>query len=67
MCFLDAEVMKGLWAKKQAKIKRNLSEPAQKSDQVNEKPVLEMNKAARRSEPESNQVNLNQNLDFTIP
>ncbi|CAL0325373.1 unnamed protein product [Lupinus luteus] len=49
------EVMKGLWAKKQAKMKKNLPEPAHKSDQVREKPILEMDKALRRSEPETNQ------------
>ncbi|KAF1875539.1 hypothetical protein Lal_00006167 [Lupinus albus] len=49
------EVMKGLWAKKQAKMKKKLPEPAHKLDQVREKPVLEMDKAARRSEPEENQ------------
>ncbi|XP_019463862.1 PREDICTED: uncharacterized protein LOC109362492 isoform X2 [Lupinus angustifolius] len=38
------EVMKGLWAKKQAKLKKNLPEP-----------VLEMDEVARRSEPETNQ------------
>ncbi|XP_019463864.1 PREDICTED: uncharacterized protein LOC109362492 isoform X3 [Lupinus angustifolius] len=36
------EVMKGLWAKKQAKLKKNLPEPAHKTDQVREKPVLEI-------------------------
>ncbi|OIW00343.1 hypothetical protein TanjilG_27594 [Lupinus angustifolius] len=49
------EVMKGLWAKKQAKLKKNLPEPAHKTDQVREKPVLEMDEVARRSEPETNQ------------
>ncbi|XP_027331904.1 uncharacterized protein LOC113847180 [Abrus precatorius] len=45
------EVMKGLWAKKQAKMKRNLSEPAQKLNQMKER----TDKAARRFEPEDNQ------------
>lgn len=45
------EVMKGLWAKKQAKMKKNLSESAQKPNLMKEK----MDKAARRSEPEDNQ------------
>ncbi|XP_061338637.1 uncharacterized protein LOC133285437 [Gastrolobium bilobum] len=49
------EVMKGLWAKKQAKMKRNLSESAQNSDQSKEKPELETDKTARRSKPEDNQ------------
>ncbi|KAI4336103.1 hypothetical protein L6164_014673 [Bauhinia variegata] len=51
------EVMKGLWAKKQAKMKKNLSESAQKPDLMKEKPGLEKDKAARRTEPEDNQVN----------
>ncbi|KAK7291651.1 hypothetical protein RIF29_06964 [Crotalaria pallida] len=50
------EVMKGLWAKKQAKMKKNLPESAQKLDQVKEKSVLEMDKASRRSEPEDNKA-----------
>ncbi|KAK7330454.1 hypothetical protein VNO77_24648 [Canavalia gladiata] len=45
------EVMKGLWAKKQAKMKRNLSEPAQQLNQMKEK----MDKAARRFEAEDSQ------------
>ncbi|XP_019456707.1 PREDICTED: uncharacterized protein LOC109357292 isoform X2 [Lupinus angustifolius] len=49
------EVMKGMWAKKQAKMKKNLPESALKSDQVKEKSLLEMDKAARRIEPEDNQ------------
>ncbi|KAE9601447.1 hypothetical protein Lal_00024058 [Lupinus albus] len=43
------EVMKGIWAKKQAKMNKNLLESAHK-----EKPVLEMYKASRKSEPEDN-------------
>ncbi|KAE9602615.1 hypothetical protein Lal_00050101 [Lupinus albus] len=35
------EVMKGMWAKKQAKMKKNLPESAHKSDQVKEKSVLD--------------------------
>ncbi|XP_020227725.1 uncharacterized protein LOC109808935 [Cajanus cajan] len=45
------EVMKGLWAKKQAKMKRNLSESAQKPNLMKER----TDKAARRTEPEDNQ------------
>lgn len=59
MFFLGSEVTKGLWAKKQAKMKRSLSEPAHKSNQMKEK----MDKAARRSEPED-KVNLNQKFVF---
>ena len=62
MCFFGSEVMKGLWAKKQAKMKRNLSESAHKSDQVKLKPGFEMDKAGRRLESEDKQVNLSQNL-----
>lgn len=60
MLFLDTEVMKGLLAKKQAKMKRNESESAPK---INQKKEM-MDKPARRSEPEENQVNLNKDLDF---
>ncbi|KAL2321875.1 hypothetical protein Fmac_026254 [Flemingia macrophylla] len=45
------EVMKGLWAKKQAKMKRNVSESAQKPNLMKER----TDKAARRSEPEDSQ------------
>ncbi|KAK7389035.1 hypothetical protein VNO78_23866 [Psophocarpus tetragonolobus] len=45
------DVMKGLWAKKQAKMKRNLSEPAQKPNLMRES----TDKAERRSEMEDNQ------------
>ena len=45
------EVMKGLWAKKQAKMKRNLSDSAQKPNLMKER----TDKSARRSEPEDNQ------------
>ncbi|TKY55168.1 hypothetical protein E2542_SST19582 [Spatholobus suberectus] len=45
------KVMKGLWAKKQAKMKRNLSESAQKPNLMKER----TDKAARTSEPEDNQ------------
>lgn len=61
MPFLS-EVMKGLWAKKQAKLKRNLPESAQKPNLTKER----TDKSARRSEPEDNLVNLNQSLDFTV-
>ncbi|BAT76122.1 hypothetical protein LR48_Vigan01g239300 [Vigna angularis] len=44
------EVMKGLWAKKQAKLKRNLPESAQKPNLTKER----TDKSARRSEPEDN-------------
>jgi len=54
--------MKGRWAKKQAKLKRNLSESAQKPNLAKER----TDKSARRSEPEDNLVNLNQSLDFTV-
>ncbi|KAL5186253.1 hypothetical protein HKD37_05G012151 [Glycine soja] len=45
------EVMKGLWEKKQAKMKRNLSESAQKPNLMKER----TDKSTRRSEPEDNQ------------
>ena len=45
------EVMKGLWAKKQAKMKRNLSDSAQKPNLMKER----TDKSTRRSEPEDNQ------------
>jgi len=54
--------MKGLWAKKQAKLKRNSPESAQKPNLMKER----TDKSARRSEPEDNLVNLNQTLDFTV-
>ncbi|OIW17717.1 hypothetical protein TanjilG_29067 [Lupinus angustifolius] len=53
------EVMKGIWAKKQAKMNKNLPESARNSDQVKGKPVLEMYKASRRSEPEDKQETKN--------
>ena len=56
------EVMKGLWAKKQAKMKRNLSDSAQKPNLMKER----TDKSARGSEPEDNQVNLNKSLVFTV-
>ncbi|KAH1248743.1 hypothetical protein GmHk_05G012278 [Glycine max] len=56
------EVMKGLWEKKQAKMKRNLSESAQKPNLMKER----TDKSTRRSEPEDNQVNLNQSLVYTV-
>lgn len=57
-----SEVMKGLWAKKQAKMKRNLSDSAQKPNLMKER----TDKSARGSEPEDNQVNLNKSLVFTV-
>lgn len=56
------EVMKGLWEKKQAKMKRNLSDSAQKPNLMKER----TDKSTRRSEPEDNQVNLNQSLVYTV-
>jgi hypothetical protein len=57
MLFLVSEVTKGMWAKKQAKMKRNsLPESAQKSNQIKERIN---DKTANRSEPEDNKVNLN--------
>ncbi|KAJ1439022.1 hypothetical protein SESBI_02799 [Sesbania bispinosa] len=50
------EVMKGLWAKKQAKMQKNMPESAQKSNQMKEK----MDKAARKFEPEDNQETKNE-------
>ncbi|XP_004508842.1 uncharacterized protein [Cicer arietinum] len=44
------EVTKGMWAKKQAKMKRNSSESAQKSNQIKER----IDKGAKSSEPEDN-------------
>ncbi|KAL5064685.1 hypothetical protein RYX36_026422 [Vicia faba] len=44
------EVTKGMWAKKQAKMKRNSSESAQNSNQTKER----INKEPQRSEPENN-------------
>ncbi|XP_058749418.1 uncharacterized protein LOC131635923 [Vicia villosa] len=44
------EVTKGMWAKKQAKMKRNSSESAQKSNQIKER----IDKEAERSQPENN-------------
>jgi len=57
MLFLVSEVTKGMWAKKQAKMKRNsLPESAQKSNQIKERIN---DKTSKRSEPEDNKVNLN--------
>ncbi|KAI4343777.1 hypothetical protein L6164_011087 [Bauhinia variegata] len=50
------EVMRGLWSKKQAKMKKNMSVSAYKPDLMKEKPGLEKDKAARSSEPEDNQA-----------
>lgn len=62
MLFLVSEVTKGMWAKKQAKMKRNsLPESAQKSNQIKERIN---DKTANRSEPKDNKVNLNLNYDF---
>ena len=52
--------MKGLRERKQARMKQNMLESAHKPDCVKEKLGLEMEKAARRSDLEDNQVNLNQ-------
>lgn len=46
------EVMKGLWAKKQAKMKKSQSESAEKPERVKEKPDSLPETAARRSQPE---------------
>lgn len=54
---LVSEVMKGLWAKKQAKMKKNLSE-SESSQMSNQKA------AGGRSEPDDNKVNLNPIFDF---
>lgn len=56
MLFLVSEVTKGMWAKKQAKMKRNSSESAQKSNQIKER----IDKGAKSSEPEDNKVNKSQ-------
>lgn len=61
MLFLVSEVTKGMWAKKQAKMKRSSSESSQKSNQVKER----IDKEAERSQPpENNKVNFNQDFGF---
>lgn len=63
MLFLVSEVTKGMWAKKQAKLKRNSSESSQKSNQVKER----IDKEAERSQPpENNKVNFNQDFGFSF-
>jgi hypothetical protein len=63
MLFLVTEVTKGMWAKKQAKMKRNsVSESPQKSNQIKERIS---DKSAKNSEPLDNKVvNLYQNFGF---
>jgi hypothetical protein len=62
MLFLVIEVTKGMWAKKQAKMKRNsVSESPQKSNQIKERIS---DKSSKSSEPLDNKVNLNQNFGF---
>ncbi|KAG2675804.1 hypothetical protein I3843_12G024000 [Carya illinoinensis] len=46
------EVMKGLWEKKQAKMKKNQSESAEMPERVKDKPKSRLETAARRSELE---------------
>jgi hypothetical protein len=56
-CFLP-EVTKGLWAKKQAKLKKNDPESEEKPERVKEKQGSGVDTRARRSEQEKkNQVN----------
>lgn len=50
------EVVKGLLAKKQAKMQKSMTDSAQKLDWVKGRSGLETNKAARRSETEDKQV-----------
>lgn len=47
-----SEVMKGLWEKKQAKMKKNQSESAEMPERVKDKPKSRLETAARRSELE---------------
>lgn len=62
MLFLVSEVTKGMWAKKQAKMKRNSSESGQKSNQINQR----IDKEAERSQPENNKVKTNILLFFFL-
>lgn len=60
--FVFSEVMKGLLAKKQAKMQKGMVDSAHKLDWVKGKASFETDKAARRSETEDKQVNLHHNI-----